>query len=789
MVRIENLSKEYKLSRRNKVEALKHINAEFGETGFVCIVGKSGCGKTTFLNCLGTLDDPTEGKVYYKEADGSEICLTELSGASLDRFRNSSLGVIYQDYNLISEWTVEENLQIVFDIQKWESKSKEDIEKRIKEVLEFVELDDVRSRYIKELSGGQQQRVAIARAIIKNPRLLLADEPTGNLDSQNSELIMKLLKKCSETCLVLMVTHDTELASKYADRIIRMQDGEIRTDAANASESESDGKPLTKRPSADTKGMSFSTVFRLAFHSLRIKKLKMFFSLLAMVIVICVAKPCLTFRCNDVGKAASEYLQKNHSFFLYAYEKCTYLDRSGIEGRTEIRNRNQLKEILIDKFGAENCYSVIENAEAAFGDEELECRLVVSGIAEAGNELSGKLPEQKNEIVITDYLIYKLGLPENCIGTAITCNGMEMKITGIVDVGVEEYLNAESENYWMDVDSLYTKGSRLIVAESYPQYLAEQKEVRLPFAGLSANIGVEEEMESVVSVSSVSAVSDKDCEIISGRLPENASEAAVSALYAEYCLFVADVSEIEEDRFGFLDIHNENQNDVFNGYLALYDIMPDVKIVGIIDGEIPDIIFTDSVYDSIITQYSRKYYADSYEIVLTDETAGNSQIYSELYEKGVSLDMEDMETLYDRTEEIRQMNWVYEVGLCVTGILLILLLILFFSFNVKDNHVKIGILKSLGVSDSDIAKIWVTEALIVTGFTWIVSFVVNLYIFGRYNSNFRYHCGYLSNLIHHNVWTEGLELLVLLALTVATVIMPIWVMTDKKPTGLIRSRS
>lgn len=864
MINIENLSKEYRTSRKNKVEALKNINIQFGETGFVCIVGKSGCGKTTFLNCIGTLDDPTQGKVYFKEAaedglsphepelsEGTELCLTDLSGASLDKFRNEKLGIIYQDYNLINEWTVEDNLKIVFDIQSWERKNKEDTEKRIKEALEFVELEDVRQRYIKELSGGQQQRVAIARAIIKNPKILLADEPTGNLDSANSRLIMKLLKKCSETCLVITVTHDTEMASEFADRILSMQDGCIIKDMSNTSKeiseensgknskevseensgkvskevpkeitgknseelskansgkiskeiseensketSEDEGGEDTltafpKRKNINTKKMSFSTVRHLAFHSLRIKKLKMFFTLLVMLIVICVAKICITLRCDDVGKAASDYLEKNDTKFLYTYEKCTYSDRSGIEAKTEVRNRTKLKELLTDGFGAENLYPVIENAELVYGENALECKLVVSGVAPEDFELIGSLPEQKDEIVITDYLLYTLGLPEDCLGTTITCNGLAMKISGIVNVGVREYMNTEEYSYWLDLGPLYTDGIRLIVSEAYPEYLAEQDRINIPLAGLSPNISVEEDMKSIIPLSSVSRTEAAGCEIVSGRLPQNDSEVAVSAIYADYCLFVSDVSEIEDGLFGFMDIYHEEQNDAFDGYFSFYEIIPDVKIVGIVDGDTADIILTDKVYDDAVRQYTQNYFADSYEVVLVDKTRRDSAVYTKLYEEGILMDMQDMEEIYYRKEILEEEYWVFELGICITGILLVLLLILFFSFNVKDNHMKIGILKSLGVTNADITRIWVTEALFATGLTWLLSLIINLVLFGRYNQNFKAHYGYISNLIHHNLWTEGLELVVLAAVTVLMVIMPIWVMTDKKPIELIRRR-
>ncbi len=356
-----------------------------------------------------------------------------------------------------------------------------------------------------------------------------------------------------------------------------------------------------------------------------------------------------------------------------------------------------------------------------------------------------------------------------------------------------EYCNVEYKDESCEcklvISGAPKEGSRLIVSEKYPELLAEQKSLKMPFAGLSGSAGVEEEMESVYSVTSVSGLGEKSYEVVSGRLPENDSEVAVSVSYAEYDLFTSDLSEIENGNFGFADIHNKNRNGVFDGYFSFYDMMPDVRIVGIVDEDTADIIFTDATYAGMAEQYTQKYCADSYEVLLNEDTVKKSQIYTDLYKKGIILDMEEMEIIYSETEILRKEFWIFEIGLCVTGIILILLLILVFSFNVKDNHVKIGILKSLGVSDIDITRIWVAEAMMITALTWILSFAANIIIFLMWNKHFKNSKYFLSSLIHHNLWTESVEFFIIFVLAIAAVVMPIWIMTDKKPMELIRSRS
>ncbi|MGN0164784.1 MAG: ATP-binding cassette domain-containing protein [Lachnospiraceae bacterium] len=790
MIRLEGLIKIYQSSKKRFVKALNGIDLTLDDTGLVCIVGKSGCGKTTLLNCLGTLDTPTEGKVYLSDENGSEICLTDLKGKQLDKFRNMHLGVVFQEYNLIPEWTVEDNIRVALDIQDWKEKDKEEINRRILEVLQFVELEDVRDRYIKELSGGQQQRVAIARVIVKEPKLLLADEPTGNLDSENGRVIMELLKKYSEKCLVVVVTHDVEAAEQYADRIIFMKDGEIAEDKKNVSEEVKRGELFLKREDVHTKRMPLASILHLAENNLQVKKLKLFFSLLVLVIIVCGGKVCTTFLCNDVGKAASDYLVKNNSQFLYCHETLIYQAPFEFEDEVDIKNRKQLQEKLCQQFGEENCHAVIENLSVGTekSEDPLNCKAVVGGVPDQDYEFTGELPKQKNEIVITDYLAFYFNMPEDCIGMSIMVNGLEMKITGIVSLGIGEREN-QSLFFEESYDPLYSDGTRLLVSDEFPQYLSECRYMYLPFSNLGDNFSIEEEMERIIPMYSMSDLEEDSYELISGRMPENNSEVLVSEWYATANLYLESVDEIYEDYIGFMDIHNPKQKDTFSGYLSLYDYLPDIKVVGIVSVDVADIIVSDDIFNKIKQDFARDYYADSYEVVLNDKTRNDKDIYNYLLNESITLDMEDMELLYFQNETFCQTKWIYEILLCVVGILLILLLIIFFSFNVKDNHIKIGILKAMGISNVDLMKIWLTEAGILAGITWFVSSGINLVFFGRYNSNFREHYGYLSNIIHYNLWSEGLIVLLLIALTIFTVIMPIWVMSDKKPVQLIRGKS
>lgn len=202
----------------NKVEALKNINLDIKKGEFVAIVGASGSGKSTLLHILGGVDKPTSGEVYIDGSNLNELCDDEIS---LIRLRK--IGFVFQFYNLISVLTVEENIEMPVLLDDGV------VDKDYKnEIINFLGLQDRKNNLITELSGGQQQRVAIGRALINRPSIILADEPTGNLDSKNARDIMELLKysvrKYNQTLIV--ITHDDNIA-KMADRIIAIKDGEI----------------------------------------------------------------------------------------------------------------------------------------------------------------------------------------------------------------------------------------------------------------------------------------------------------------------------------------------------------------------------------------------------------------------------------------------------------------------------------------------------------------------------------------------------------------------------------
>lgn len=219
ILKIEKIEKYYG-SRSSLTKAIDNISFEVEKGEFVAIMGASGSGKTTLLNCISTIDKVTSGHIFVGGED-----ITKLKGNSLNKFRREELGFIFQDFNLLDTLTAYENIALALTIQ---NKSSKEIEEKIKKVSRDLDIESVLKKYPYQMSGGQKQRVASARAIITNPKLILADEPTGALDSKSARMLLERFNYLNENlqATILMVTHDAFTAS-YATRVIFIKDGKI----------------------------------------------------------------------------------------------------------------------------------------------------------------------------------------------------------------------------------------------------------------------------------------------------------------------------------------------------------------------------------------------------------------------------------------------------------------------------------------------------------------------------------------------------------------------------------
>jgi len=303
MLQLKNITKDY-LSGDMKVQALKGINLEFRKSEFVSILGQSGCGKTTMLNIIGGLDRYTSGDLIINGKSTKKF-----KDKDWDAYRNYSVGFVFQNYNLIPHQTVLSNVELALTLS---GVSKKERKQKAIQALERVGLKDQIHKKPNQMSGGQMQRVAIARALVNDPDIILADEPTGALDTETSVQIMNILKEISENKLIIMVTHNPELAEKYSSRIVKILDGKIVGDSNPYTEE--DRKNETNKAKTGKTSMNYFTALSLSLNNLMTKKGRTFLTAFAGSIGIIGIALILS-----LSNGVQKYIQKVQEDTLSSY--------------------------------------------------------------------------------------------------------------------------------------------------------------------------------------------------------------------------------------------------------------------------------------------------------------------------------------------------------------------------------------------------------------------------------------------------------------------------------------
>ena len=778
MLELKNVNKIYKSKNANDTEALKNVNISFNNVGMTFILGKSGCGKSTLLNILGGLDIPTSGEIVFKGKS-----FNSFKDKDYDSYRNTSVGFVFQEYNLIEKFNVFDNVSYALKLQN--KKIEENV---ILDVLDKVGIKDLAKRKVNELSGGQKQRVAIARALVKNPSIILADEPTGNLDSDSSKMIFEILKKLSEERLVIVVSHDEESANTYGNRIIKLEDGMLVNDSNNQV-MESDTNYILEK-----NHLPFKEAFRFSVKNLFGHKVKLFFA----IILIAFGLSFFGFsimqnylRSNkemerivnefDVNYIDIEKLEEKYSSCIFKgyWRNCYNEGKITKEEYQKLSEEKETKLELRYRFQVLNAY--IKSVELS--DEEHNTmsyyysnNQYIGSFSELKKEdftfkLIGKVPDTYDEIVIikpvADYIIkygvyldtdeeYKPNSYEEIINDNkyLKFGNAKVKISGIIDDDISEFEPLKSiNNNDIGQNRLSLENSKLVEKYKYKYPVSFYV-----LDGFKDNIELDEnstryfrfsdnndelkiiktfEQMSVYTENGLIEMSDLDSSgiIVNSNYLDMISQGEFSKKMNEYIIKGKDVDPTktsEEYRLEFMTNYIKENNITNKGvsiYLAkLYSNDEDnkeihLKIVGVIlDSE--DYFANKEV----LNQNSDQKY--TYELyVLTKNIKNYNNFFKEYPIDGTQY-ISTNDFIYSIAEYEFTMKvlakYLFIISL-IFSLFAVLLLFNFIGLSITDNKKEIGVLRALGTTKKDVSKIYSIQGLIIGFVSYILSIILLIF--------------------------------------------------------------
>ena len=411
MIELKNVKKIYTSKKAQDTIALDNLNLKIGNKGMVFIVGTSGSGKSTLLNVLGGLDGISSGKIL---VNGKNI--SDFKSKEYDSFRNTYVGFIFQDFNILDQYNVYENIELSLKLQNKKANRNE-----IDKLLQDLGIENLGNRRINELSGGQKQRVAIARALIKKPKMILADEPTGNLDKNSSEQIFRILKEISKNYLVVVVSHDMERAISYADRIVKIEDGKVISDSDT--ELNDNIQPMELKKSK----LPLSYALKMSITSFKSKPFKLFMTILLTTISLIFMGFTVNCAMFNKGMFISNTMKDNKNYTYDIYYQKINADGSGNPISFKNKDFENIKKISKSKIN--KAYSLYDNEQALsfeYGNLKnvsayYNHKPSIFSFIEVEDDrlfknILGRKPKNQNELVIHEYLadyILKFGVMDS----------------------------------------------------------------------------------------------------------------------------------------------------------------------------------------------------------------------------------------------------------------------------------------------------------------------------------------------------------------------------------------
>lgn len=708
MIELINVTKKYAEEKKESVVALNSITLSLPDKGLVVITGTSGCGKTTLLNILGGLDRPTDGEVRL-----NDIRIDDKDEKWWDSYRSSCLGFIYQDFNLLENMTVKENIRLPLALQNMDEA---DINKSIINVSDELGLNELLDKQCSRLSGGQKQRVAIARAIIMGAKIILADEPTGNLDKANSDNVFKLLKDISQKCLVVVVTHDVTLAVEYADRLISLSYGIVEEDKViNCNENNSE--EISDSISEKKRSLSVKECMRFAFDAIKKRKgrciisTSIFCITMLLVLLLCEA----VFRKDSISVAADVKDKNLKLLQLYTDVPDEYVN---IAPDDEVVCGEKFYELISRQVEQDRIIRCGEICDIYTEDEGYLRSLKVYAGQDSAKymDYEGKYPEKSNEIMVSQKVANCIIKSKNPIGDKITIDEKEYLITGIV----KTLCGKDIESIYIDDGTDDDLFENIILFNS--DFLADGNDDS-PIYMNGFGVTLQSNVYFQTSIYDYVASANNISELIAGRLPEKDNEILISKS-------TLDIREQTEEmvlnkKCKIYDLYEDKYGCTYWNSINLYDYLGgELTIVGVADGK-SEYYLSDSVYKKIQTAYNQ--YCDQAYCLIYDEKYFTDDITG-LQKKNIFLRDKRYDKLYSFISTIDSIKIGMLIGVFTIALLAVLQMISLFSYSINDNKKTIGILRTLGVDKSDTKKIFTVECVVISVIALVSAIIISLVI-------------------------------------------------------------
>lgn len=794
MIVLKEIEKIYLTKNSPQVVALKNINLTFESKGMVFITGKSGCGKSTLLNILGALDSCTSGSMIIENKN-----INEFTEKELDNYRNSYVGFVFQEFHVLNAYNVYDNIRLAKELQQEKISEKE-----LDAYLEKVSLTNLGKRKMNELSGGQKQRIAILRALIKNPRIILADEPTGNLDKINSEQIFEILKEISQEKLVIIVTHDLEAAQKYADRIIELKDGEIINDTKPTLNPEK--TTLTLKESH----LPFLFALKLAWNNLKRypKKCILTIILFFMSLLCCIL--LINSSLFNSTSLAIKLMNLNENYNIEVH-KINYVQNTKWKEEWQTAEDQYLKNIysgttnpiyeLYDFTTPLTFYlNTPQEPSKLFPTTPNITSYVEIKDPKILTNLTGSIPTSSNEIVIHEYLadyIINYGIKEKN-GSWIPQNEEELlSKTHPIYLGDNEvYISGILKE-----ETSYTEESLEdeTTYAAYQNYI--QKASTVYVKGFTNEVKLNQTKESTLNQFTLAGDHQQKLSFTAlDTLQENESLLTIDALilgnskfkeaYEEY-LNANPLSTEEETKLwvnNYLKQYQTECNLFFQDFLNYQNIPITVKIIGIADEN----ILSSSLVEKYMTTGKRKT-----GVLIHEENSHTlKKLLSNLNFQVTFLNVgenpyEVSSNMISITNEVSTLYNTLKKGisflaLAFTAFTFLLLL------NIVDDTVRyskkeIGVLRALGTSKKDIFKIFAIETSTITLLSYILSFIGWFILITCLNNWYSSIYSAKAIAFYTSIYTPILTLLLSLGLALCITLLTLEHINKLKPIKLINT--